>query len=287
VRLFLDISTFHRVEEVLNSIMSAMDLAQRRRVLQERDWTKPAGATLWPAFEATVLKLVIDWDVMRAAVEGDWSDSDPYYERAKMVDDALANFADRARGGGNVTVDDLNSFFVGSMDDRFNADVEPAAVEPLAVVMSRIYDEVRQGTTTGIRHVIGDAVAQAATQHGSGFDINVGESRAPPPPAVIESGNQGGQISQDGHAEIVASSTPAPPKPSNRPVVDEDGWTTVPRRSNRVKQQYDVQTTIMGSLPAGQADAPACGVTSCGPVSCACPGDQQQSQDDDTGMTDA
>ncbi|GBG32983.1 Pre-rRNA-processing protein TSR2-like [Hondaea fermentalgiana] len=240
-----------------------MDRPVRVRVAQERDWTAPASP-LWFCFEAAVYKLLVEWDVMKMAVDGGWSDGDPYFERTKVVDDALANFALRAQAGG-VDPQELADFLVDTMEDRFNAEIDAPMCAPLSQVVVRIFEESRTGTTTGLRHVLGDAGFEAAANEKQPLAL-ISVPITMDQQVVASSADAGADSSQTNDQSAAASasssdaSAPAAGASEDKMQAEadneagtgaqqqqeeDDGWTTIPtkRRSNRVRNTYTVQAT--------------------------------------------
>mmetsp|Transcript_14451 Transcript_14451/g.27960 ORF Transcript_14451/g.27960 Transcript_14451/m.27960 type:complete len:239 (+) Transcript_14451:39-755(+) len=218
-----------------------MDRPARVKIAQERDWVTPQSP-LWFCFEAAVYKLLVEWDVMKMAVEGAWSDSDPLYSRTKIVDDALANFAARAQTGG-VDPEDLTEFLVDTMEDRFNAEIENNMCNSLAQVICRIFEESRNGTTTGLRHILGEPAFEAAgteKQPLALLTVPVLPQSAPPaaPAPAPGTGAQASDEQQQQQQQQGEGATQA--------AEEDDGWTTIPtRRSNRVRNSYTVQNTLV------------------------------------------
>jgi len=142
-----------------------------QRVLEERDWTPPSITPLWVAFEAVVNKIIIEWDVMKMAVEGGWSDGNPYYERAKMIDDALANFCHKATTKSTLEPIEVSNFLIGEMDDRFNAELEMASAAPVATVLVTVFNEVNNNVETGIVQVLGQDICKMIINEGPRFNL--------------------------------------------------------------------------------------------------------------------
>jgi hypothetical protein len=212
------------------------DREQRQRVFEARAWAAPR-TPLWGGFEGAMVKLLAEWDIMRMAVGGGWSDDDPYWRRARVVDAALQ----RLCAGKFGDPYDVAEFLVDEMESNFNAEIEVDQSLGVSRILCKIADEVQAGNTTGCRFILGDAVFEELCRRGVGFGVDLD-----PVPKLADEEEEGEAEEGEGegsgpsvqvHAHVQAQAQ------AQVPAVDEDGFTMVqakPRRSKRVGQQYQV-----------------------------------------------
>ena len=119
------------------------------------DWSPPSNAPAWEPFARAVRTVIWAWDLVERAVDEHWgSGRSPRDSVETLVEDALANFADRWKEQKRVDADEISNFLVMTLDDLFNADVEFGVVFPVGRVLSVLYGEAFRGELKGVNHVL-------------------------------------------------------------------------------------------------------------------------------------
>ena len=164
----------------------------------------PPASPHWVPFQDAIHGVMCEWDVLNEAVTGGWAGDSRKSEaaREKMIDDLLANYAERWLLGKDVSIGMVDDFFVGTMDDLFNCDLASGISYPVAKLCCRLYDECRAGKLTGANVIAERTLARRM------------EAMSVP-------------SSQSANAEVESNSDD---KMEEAPKVDADGWETVPVR---------------------------------------------------------
>ena len=242
------------------------DLRSRARVKNERVWNTPNFALskfqLWPVFEAVVVKIIGEWDVMQMATTSRWCDGDEFYERAKIMDDALANFSKRWIDEKMVDASEITDFLVDSMEDRFNAELEDDTASSVARLLVKLFEEACSNTTTGMRHILGEQMFEEIRKRDTGFNVRL---ETPSTKVLAEASalrdDDDDESDASNHEDKPDVCLSAPVQvvsaTSIQRVVDEDGFELVKpklRRSGRVAQQYAIAPVVSNHPDDMQVD---------------------------------
>jgi len=171
------------------------------------------------------------------AVEGNWSEHDPLLMRAKIVDDMLANFAERvASQVGSVDCEDVDEFLQNTMDDRFNAEIEKEMCTPLTSVLVKLYAELIANDATGMQYVLTEPVFETVLREKQPMGLT-GVFQNPVPLPVMQEqceaahGSLGPQQQQIGAQQQAEKG---------------DGWTVVTRGKPRNKKSSPIHQKETG-----------------------------------------
>lgn len=193
------------------------------------DWTAPTHP-LWMDFRVCIECVVQEWDVLRSAVDGGWGDGNPRQNEAKLLDDLCANFAHAWIANKPLAAIEVTNFFVGTLDDLFDCDIDSGVVTPVSQLLVRLYDEVTRGVDTGIKTVQArfDAkTAQAEAEKAAAAAEKASTQRST---TTTTTATAGAAVGDDGDTNMDISNGVAS---ADTAAADDDGWETVPVRRGR------------------------------------------------------
>lgn len=179
----------------------------------ELDSWKAPTSEAWAPFAEAVAFTVSDWDVLKMAMDGGWGEGNPLNLREKLLDDLLANFAERWIKGKEVEPDSVNTFLLESMDDLFCAELEDSMAWPLSKVVCTLYKECTQGEMKGVNFILEKFGKSSKNK-------NSGEKEE----------NQNVETQVEKTASDLANMTVDAPSAKKETTVDDDGWEVVTKK---------------------------------------------------------
>lgn len=226
---------------------------------QGEGWSPPEHR-LWEPFARAVREKTLAFDVLRTAVDSGWGGFDPKQSENRIVDDLLANFAEKWRANQDVDPAQVSKFFELAMDDFFDADIgdsawsvsgnirleesENASRQPtgllkrtcgylvllcvcvcvqLSKVLVKIYDESRHDVTTGLEYILGKDFLARTDEDGN---VEKLQDQVSEQLVIVEKDEP--KLPEANHTTVENT--------EDTPSVSDDGWETVTPRNRRRKQ---------------------------------------------------
>ena len=176
----------------------------------------PAGEDAGAIYLAAVRAVMSRWTLLRLAVDQGWSDGDGAAQANQLVEDVCALVSPYAKKA--PYVEDIEDLLFDTIESKFNSMAEDGSVEEIAKCLIALRNECAAGALANAK----DAILKAQQQ-------------APQLAQCVSSGEPDENVDSDDDMDAAAPSAPAPPAPAPKPepIVDEDGFTTVPKKDRR------------------------------------------------------
>ena len=187
------------------------------------EW-RPPSSPYWQPFASAIRAVFGEWDILAEAVSGGWAGDARKSKAAqdKLVDDLLANYAERWALGKECPVSMVDDFLIGTMDDLFHADIEQNMCYPVAKLCCTLYDECRKGELNGANIVI-----ERQNQNKAKAAEKIAERMKA---VAID------DESANGDADAPAAKEQGQDQEQQQQAADDDGWTTVPARGSKANK---------------------------------------------------
>ena len=183
----------------------------------------------WQYFECGVKLIFARWSALRMAMEGEWGGGHMEMKYMNLLHHVLEQFKYKK----NVYFDDLIVQIEDYVEEQFNLLCEDGSIEEVITVILKMADECKTGKFT---RVVEMQTLMASAPQGK---VDLKMAKVDTEEGILMMMDS--KVQQEQNQEQMTSV----------PVVDADGWETVPvRRSNRSKatpQYYDPQVEFPGA----------------------------------------
>ncbi|KAG0263938.1 hypothetical protein BG011_007771 [Mortierella polycephala] len=176
------------------------------------------------AFKEGVQYLFHSWTALKLAVDGEWGGHNSVEKRDWFIDTIVDYFSEK---GKNVDTFDLEDILIQIMNDEFSIMLEDKSEQHISKVLEQLFLECTHGKYDLVQTLKHDSQKISGALKGSKAQKNGDDDD--------DSSDDEGDDSEDMDVEMTEgeSSSSAPRREKQEPIVDEDGFETVVKKGKR------------------------------------------------------